>query len=254
MSGDEYLRFTAEKLENLKLEEVRQLKNSDYISGISGIIRLLIIMKETLGNSYVSDNTIEKFAKVLLERIETNNEKVLETVGIAHGISGVMLGLVSGGLVNPNMVKEMLLKETQLKLPEENKYKWCWGLSGMIQARIAILGMDSECIDESQLDDLIGQYEKVLTKVINDDSLCHGNGSIITTLKMIYQYTKDKKWLLLLQVWISNVNMNSLFEGYKIPKVADIMAKGMFDGIFGIAWLYLYISDSINNLLLLEAK
>ena len=57
-----------------------------------------------------------------------------------------------------------------------------------------------------------------------------------------------------MQLWISNVNISSVYDGYKIPKVADISAKGIFDGYFGIGWMYLYASGSINNLLLLETK
>ncbi len=71
---------------------------------------------------------------------------------------------------------------------------------------------------------------------------------------MIYEYTKDEKWSFLLQVWLSNMSINTLFDYYEIPKIIDITSKGIFDGISGIGWLYLYASDSIGNLLLLETK
>lgn len=250
----EYLKFTAKKLEKLKEEEIRKLKNSDYISGIAGIVRLLTLVKDTFEENYVTDDIIEKFAKILMERLASEDEQTVKRIGIAHGISGVMFGLISAGKIESSDAKKMLQKEFQLEMLQEDAYKWCWGLSGMIQARIAIMGINSECIDKEELDELIRKFEASLTTIINNDTLCHGNGSIITTLKMIYEYTHEDKWLQILQLWISNINMVSLFGGYKIPKVADITAKGMFDGYFGIAWLHLYVSGTVNNILLLETK
>ncbi|PXV91688.1 type 2 lantibiotic biosynthesis protein LanM [Lachnotalea glycerini] len=250
----EYLDFTAKKLKGLKVEDIRNLKQSDYVSGISGTIRLLALLNETFGDKYVTQNTIKNFGVVLKERLEDKNEVSIAKSGIAHGICGLMYGLISAGLIEPIKVKDMLSKEVQIEILEKDGYKWCWGLPGMIQARLAILKINSDCIDINQLNELILRFEGGLTNLINNDTLCHGNGSIIITLKMIYDYTQENKWLSLMQLWISNVNISSLFDGYKVPKVADVSAKGIFDGYFGIGWMYLYASGSINNLLLLETK
>lgn len=48
--------------------------------------------------------------------------------------------------------------------------------------------------------------------------------------------------------------MNALLDTFKISEIGDIKTKGIFDGISGVGWLYLYSSDQINNILLLEAK
>ena len=254
ISDTEYLDFTAKKLKSLKVEDIKNLKQSDYVSGISGTIRLLALLKETFGDKYITQNIIINFGVVLKERLEDKTDVSIVKSGIAHGICGVMYGLISAGLIEPIIVKDMLSKEVQIEILEKDSYKWCWGLPGMIQARLAILKINSDCIDTNELNDLISKFEGELTNLVNNDTLCHGNGSIIITLKMINDYTHEDKWLSLMQLWISNVNISSLFDGYKIPKVADISAKGIFDGHFGIGWMYLYASGSINNLLLLEAK
>lgn len=254
ISDTEYLDFTAKKIKGLKVEDIRNLKRSDYVSGISGTIRLLKLLNETFGDKYVTLNTIKNFGIVLKERLEDNTEVFKVKAGIAHGICGVMYGLISAELIEPAIVKNMLSKEVQIEILEKDSYKWCWGLPGMIQTRLAILKINSDCIDNNQLNELLIKFEGELINLINNDTLCHGNGSIITTLKMIYDYTHEKKWRSLMELWISNVNISSLFDGYKIPKVADVFAKGIFDGYFGIGWMYLYASGSINNLLLLEAK
>ncbi|AVQ44937.1 type 2 lanthipeptide synthetase LanM family protein [Clostridium botulinum] len=254
ISDDEFLRFTIKKLESLKIDDIRKVGKTDYLSGISGIIRLLSLIQVTFGDNYISENVIKIFSKVLLDRIESGQEKAIENVGIAHGISGIMLGLGSSGIVDPEFIKKYLLKESQMKISQKNIYKWCLGLSGMIQARLQLLKINPLNVDKKQLEELIEKFEKSIASMVNEDSLCHGNGSIITTLKMIYEYTNQEKWKLLLQLWMSNLNMNALFDFYKISKIGDIQTKGMFDGISGVGWIYLYASSPISNLLLLETK
>ena len=208
----------------------------------------------TFGDNYISKDVIKIFSKALLDKIENGKEKAIENVGIAHGISGITLGLGSSGIVSPKFIKTYLLKEFQMKIPKKDTYKWCWGLSGMIQARLQLLKINHLSVDKKQLEELIDNFEKSISLILDEDSLCHGNGSIITTLKMIYDYTNQEKWKSLLQLWMSNFTMNSLFDCYKISKIGDIQTKGIFDGISGMGWLYLYASSPISNLLLLETK
>ncbi|EJO5346882.1 type 2 lantipeptide synthetase LanM family protein [Clostridium botulinum] len=254
ISDDEFIKFTIKKLESLKIDDIRKVSKADYISGISGIIRLLSLIQPTFGDKYISENIIKTFSKVLFDKIENGQEKALENVGIAHGISGIMLGLGSSGIVDSEFIKTYLLKESKMKIPQKDIYKWCWGLSGMIQARLQLLKINPLNVDKKQLEELMEKFEKSISSIPNEDSLCHGNGSIITTLKMIYEYTNEEKWKLLLELWISNLNMNALFDFYKISKIGDIQTKGMFDGISGVGWIYLYASSQISNLLLLETK
>jgi len=254
ISDNEFLKFTIKKLESLKIDDIKKASKADYISGISGIVRLLSLIQMTFGDNYISKDVIKIFSKTLLDKIENGKEKAMENVGIAHGISGVMLGLGSSGIVSPEFIKTYLLKEFQMKIPKKDTYKWCWGLSGMIQARLQLLKINNLSVDKKQLEELIENFEKSISLILDEDSLCHGNGSIITTLKMIYDYTNQEKWKSLLQLWMSNLTMNSLFDCYKISKIGDMQTKGIFDGISGIGWLYLYASSPISNLLLLETK
>lgn len=254
ISDEEFIKFTIKKLESLEIDSISEFNEIDYISGISGIIRLLSSIYHTFGENYISKDIIQTFSKVLLNRIESGYEKSIENIGIAHGISGVMLGLASAGVVEPQFIKTFLSKEYKMEIPKADMYKWCWGLSGMIQARLELLKINELNVDKDELENLLEKFEKYLSLMIDEDSLCHGNGSIVTTLKMIYEYSNEKKWILLLQLWMSNMKMNALFDCYEISKVVDVSIKGIFDGISGVGWLYLYASDSISNLLLLETK
>ena len=254
VSNKKYMDFTIKKLATMKVEDIHKLVESDYISGIAGIIHLLSTSQSTFGKDYINDQIIRNFSEVLRDRVESGKEKAMTKVGIAHGISGIMLGLASGKVVAPEIVRDFLLREFRMKIPQKNIYKWCWGLSGMIQARLKLLEIIPSAIDKKQLNQLIERFHKSLSSMWCEDSLCHGNGSVATTLKMIYEYTHEEKWKSLLQLWMSNIHMNALLDTFKISEIGDIKTKGIFDGISGVGWLYLYSSDQINNILLLEAK
>ena len=171
---------------------------------------------------------------------------------MAHGISGMVYGLVSGGNYDARRVKELLSHEYRLGIDPVKDYKWCWGYPGMIQARIAMTRIDDALVNKRQLNSLINKFEAMLNESVGSDTLCHGTGSIVTTLKMLHEYTGDKKWMEYLKRYMSDMYMHSLYEGYKVSKVGDIESKGVFDGICGVAWMYLYAELDINNILLLE--
>lgn len=101
----------------------------------------------------------------------------------------------------------------------------------MIQARLKLLEIIPSAIDKKQLNQLIERFHKSLSSMWCEDSLCHGNGSVATTLKMIYEYTHEEKWKSLLQLWMSNIHMNALLDTFKISEIGDIKTKGIFDGI-----------------------
>lgn len=255
ISDKKFLEFTIKKLKSLKIEDMRKASNrGDFIAGTSGIICLLSLIYNTFGKELISENIIDKFSQILLEKIKDGQDNGMEKAGIAHGISGIMLGLSSCGKLKPEVIKKYLLKESKIEIPEKDVYKWCWGLPGMIQSRIQLLKDNSLNVDKEELDILIEKFEKSISLMVDEDCLCHGNGSIVVTLKMIYEYTKQEKWMTLVNLWMSNITMNSFFGSYKISKLDDVETKGIFDGISGIGWLYLYTSSSINNILLLEAR
>ncbi|WP_160297289.1 type 2 lanthipeptide synthetase LanM [Paenibacillus sp. IHBB 10380] len=254
VSERSFLELTLEKLESLETDDIEKIKGTDYISGISGILRLISVIRLTFGIESLSENTVQKFVNVLIQRISLGEDKSIGVIGIAHGISGLALGLASLEIMDSEYISSLLSKEFELDIPVTNIKKWCWGLPGMIQARLELMKICPTIVDKKQLATLIEQFDKSLTTMRNDDTLCHGSGSVITTLKMLYEYTQEEKWVEFIQIWISNMNMNALFEGYTVPKILETNAKGIFDGISGVGWIYLYISGSVSNLLLLESK
>lgn len=249
-----YLKKTAKHLNEATLEQLNKIQYHDYISGFAGIIRLLKLTRKYLPELGLSDAVIDKFVNLTYERSREEFENGEAKAGIAHGISGIAYGLVSAGGYDRAEIKEMLDYEYHIEVDSENDYKWCWGYSGMIQARLAINHMDSGCINKRQLHGLIKKFEKMLDKALGSDTLCHGNGSIVTTLRMLYNETKDGKWKKYLEMWLADICMSALYGGYKVSKVGEIESKGVFDGIYGVVWMYLYAAGNINNILLLETE
>ncbi|MCR4567499.1 MAG: type 2 lantipeptide synthetase LanM [Pseudobutyrivibrio sp.] len=248
----DYLKNVMKALDALTEDQMEKYENHDYITGLAGIIRLLKLVMEYLPEAGLKEETLEKYISLAEKRITKEYENKKSKEGMAHGISGMMYGLVSGGKYDANKVKDLLSYEYHAGVNPEKDFKWCWGYPGMIQARIAINKIDRSVVDKRQLNSLIRKFEAILNESVASDSLCHGTGSIVTTLKMIYEYTKDNKWLDYLKKYMADMYMHSLYEGYRVSKVSDIESKGVFDGIYGVAWLYLYAALDINNIAILE--
>lgn len=250
----DYLKRTVSHLDKVTVENLDKLKHHDYVAGFAGIVRLLRLIQKFLPEVNLSDETVEKFNALLIKRGKESFEKKEAKLGMAHGISGVAYGLVSSGNYSQELIKKMLDYEYHLEVNPEKNYKWCWGYPGMLQARMAIGRIDSDCIDKNQFNDLLNHFEELLDTAMESDTLCHGNGSIVTTLRMLYESTGDDKWMKYLELYMSNINMHALFEGYKVPRIGGVESKGLFDGIYGVVWMYLYATGNVNNILLLEAE
>lgn len=250
--SQDYVSEIVKTINNLSEEDVENIAGTDYISGLSGILRLMKKMNLLSHIAIISCDTFSLFSNVLKQRIENQEDKAFNRVGIAHGLSGIAFSLSSLKEQDELFIEQLLKKEMELQVEKENSYKWCWGLSGMIQARLAMMKENTGLNFQEQLTELIEKYEQLLTYIPKDDTLCHGNGSILTTLKSIFEYTEDEKWQEKINVLLSNMRQRSMIEGYSIPKLFDIEAKGLFDGLSGVGFSYLYAAKSIPNLLLLD--
>ncbi len=248
----DFIKDTMKIMDKITPEQMEKYEHHDYLAGPAGMIRILKLVSENFPEMELAEKTLNKYidftAKKINEAYEGGNAKA----GFAHGICGMMYGLVSGGKYDAKKVKELLSYEYRLGINPEKDYKWCWGYPGMIQARIALAQIDAGLVNKRQLNSFINKFEAILNESVGSDTLCHGTGSIVTTLKMLYKYTGDKKWMNYLRQCMSDMYMHSLYEGYKISRVGGIESKGVFDGIGGVAWMYLYAELDINNILLLE--
>lgn len=254
VQDEDYLKDTIKALGKLKHEQMEKYEHHDYVSGLAGIIRLLRLVRENFPELENTEEVLDKYIELAEQRIDKEHEEGKSKAGMAHGISGMMYGLVSGGKYDAKKVKELLAYEYRAGINPEKDYKWCWGYPGMIQARIAMDRIDSSLVNKRHLRSLINRFETILNESVGSDTLCHGTGSIVTTLKMLYEYTGEKKWMNYLKKYMSDMYMHSLYEEYRVTRIGDIESKGIFDGISGVVWMYLYAERNINNILLLETS
>lgn len=247
---EEFVDLTIKKLNQLSREKIEKFKQCDYISGLSGILRLIQKINMTFGKNKVSPETIENITDALKKRSHTK-QKMTDTVGIAHGLSGFALSLLSSANSEKQIIKELLSKEMNLSIKKGDEYKWCWGIPGMIQARIEILKSFNDEDIEEQLNCLIESFDKVINKLPLDDSFCHGTAGIILTLESLYKYTSEEKWKVKRNKIYANIKENSLSRGYMIKSLLEIDIKGLFDGRAGLGRVYL---KEIPNFMLLNIE
>lgn len=247
LSEEEYINLTIEKIESLSLKDIDKLQRGNYGFGMSSIVRLLSLMSTFKYKNQLSDKSINKFLESTKNEIVNNSEKV----EITYNLSELALAYASQKKMNDADVAELLFREYKTNIFKDNKMKQSQVLSGMIQDRLEILKLRPASIELNQLNDLIERFYKSLKKMKSNDTIFYGNGNIIITLKMLYEYSGEERWKENLKLWMSNLTIHSIFNGYGIPSVFDLDSKGLFNGLSGIGWLYIYVSGSINNVLML---
>lgn len=251
---EEYLKSTIKHLNDVSEADIENIVKTDYIAGIPGILRLMQQMKIISHMSSIHKKVFDLFIKVLKKRIFEQEDQIASQVGLAHGLSGFALALSSEYKKEHVLIHELLTKEMTLTIKEENSYKWCWGLAGMIQARIEIVKENSSAVITSQLLELIEKYGNLLDKIPQDDTLCHGTGSVLTTLNSIFEYSGDQRWKEKMSVLLSNVKCNSITNGYQILRLLDLEMKGLFDGISSVGFSYFHALGDVLNLILLNIE
>lgn len=250
---NQYIKKISERLSEVNSENIKQIKKYDFITGISGIITLLSSSKKVFGNEVFDNEVIQLFSNVLKSKLQDKQYiNSIENSGFAHGLSGMVFSLVvSNNITNDNII-ELLEIEKSIYIPEEDKYKWCKGLVGKIQAILKIIEYKNELEKKFNVGYLLKQFEQLLNNIPQDDCLCHGTSGILTTLKMVYNYTKDEKWNEYIKAIQSQMYINNNLDSYKIKRILNIELLGLFDGLSGIAWSDLYLNNNIENVQIFE--
>ena len=149
--------------ENYLEDAIVTLKNSqdkllsyekyDFISGCAGTLTLL----SALYKMYKSETLLLKFIDSLSVSLlkNMNDEKILkkfDTVGIAHGVSGIVLSLVKANRISTKDIIKLLSYEDKIRMPENDKHKWCKGITGKLQARLQIIKYKKELYKEIDIE------------------------------------------------------------------------------------------------------
>ena len=256
VSEENFLNSTIEKITELNDEKIEEyFSQVDYINGISGVLCLLSKVNEIYRYKTLEE-ILDKFRGVLVKKITDCDDINFENVGVAHGFSGIVLGLMSAKNVNTHLVDSLLIKEMEAQIQDKDSLKWCKGLAGLIHTRINVLRVYDSEVAAHQLEAQLKTFKYFLQNgaYIKDDSICHGLSGIIMTVKEIIDHTHSTEWEAILASCVANLYIHSLFGKYNLPCINDIFSKGLFDGLSGVGLTYLYVENRTNNILSFNCK
>lgn len=243
----EFLDLTVKKINNIDSQRLSEIfKQTDYINGLSGVVCLFY----KINNTYAPlGDILGEVEKLLRNRIDTSVDSSLEQVGVAHGISGIIFGIISQKNFDKRLIDNLLLKEISLEIEDKNSLKWCKGIIGQIHCRLNILKYYDSKIARNQLFSLLTSLKYQL-KNLNygkDDSICHGLSGVIMIVKDILDYDNSDEWREILSLCVSSLFTTSLFNCYRLDNLNDIFSKGLLNGIGGVGLTYLYANGDVKN-------
>ena len=248
VSKKEFLDKILDELNVMEIEKYEEIFNKlEYMNGLSSVVSLLHLINKMYKPC---ETTIVKL-EYLMKNYLNSNKNSLNITGLAHGISGVILGLLSSEDLDEKKIDSLLIKEGKLNtIHDEDLLKWCKGLPGLIYTRIKVLEVYKSTVAETQLHVFLNMFKKRLFNTgFKDDSICHGLSGIVLVLSEISRYTRSSEWKELLDICATNLYMNSLLSRYRISHFNNIFSKGLFDGVSGIGLTYLYLADHSDDVL-----
>lgn len=268
---EDIIDITIDSLSKKTKEDIVNSKtfSIDWISGISGLLTLLVNMFDSL--TVLSEDNKNKILKITSKLYEIILEKLRcedfdENVGQAHGYSGIMLALSkyckicdtsSHGNIR-SIVKKYLKKENALSVHREDEImdKWCYGLSGMIISRIEILKSMYDLEIEEDLKRLILKLIKCQDTLYNGDSLCHGNAGTIVAIKVCMDngYDVEDKLKGLYNKMLSQIIGEKLYSNkFNVLDTLTVNNPTLFTGNAGVGYMFLKTVNEIkHNILMLS--
>lgn len=238
------------------LEEACRLEEIDFMYGLSGVIVLLFNINK-YEKSAVLEEYISKFGYLMIEYIEKNE---INTVGFAHGLSGISLAL---SICYQTMDDEkfysiaikLIEKENSIMLEENLNVGWCRGFSGILLARCLmneiVKPKDIKCLNIDYLSD------KFLKEFFDVKSycLCHGLfGNIMIAANLIKSKCLRKDFVEKLEKYIKHANSYiDNVDNIPLGLNNNYQIDGLMLGTSGIAYALMYIeNDDIPSLFNLE--
>lgn len=252
--------YLIETIENLDFSKLRELKSFDWINGLSGILVLMIQVDNLYNIPTLKRGINELESEILIRLRQPSNEDI--PIGFAHGYSGIayalaMVGQIEGTNKNENIVSELLKKESNLEINIEDQ-RWCWGIVGMLKARLEIGKMINSEFILSQKTDFLDLFLSNLDEYfVQDDTLCHGNAGVLSLMVKLKKYNLNKQQDEYIDNYLdrysSSMIENNFINGkFNIMSTQKNMPVGLFTGISGIALSLLELSfDNLSDIQML---
>lgn len=170
----------------LDSSEASKALDMDYISGLAGALALLGNQNSRLSLYKDSQSLREKLHVLVASAFM--KDQLEDFVGVAHGPTGLVLGLIRGGISlshdEIDVFREKLKKRVMFEIKEADNYPpearqaWCSGVPGIAETFAYVLDATGGLSDHDQeiLVKLFREFQHDLDLINGpaDISLCHG--------------------------------------------------------------------------------
>ncbi|HGO3824953.1 TPA: type 2 lanthipeptide synthetase LanM [Staphylococcus aureus] len=204
----------------------------DYLGGLSGVISLVIELYNFNSSLSFLEQYINILMRILMKHIDIQEESIYcksdikdenMTIGLAHGMSGILLTLAKYNRVfKSNNIERYIQKiiEYENKIIDDSlPYIWCNGLTGLILVRNII----SEILpnpENIKIDSLNYKLQKNYKLNIGVESVCHGTSGNILVLKTLGFNTSNEK--IFQYEWCSGYNFPNESLSFFLGKVGQL--------------------------------
>lgn len=257
---------TAIKYINLSKGKISVENDTDFISGLSGVLVILINLYHIVNNldyKNTIEEAIELSVNTLLNKMHKTNNNLINwqdseddvTVGFAHGVSGITYALslyinnfkydknIENIISLANQYEETYRIEHYWPHPYSQEarppYAWCHGSPGIM-------------LNREKSNYTSNDRKKIIEKIFEEGfsrthCLCHGDLGNAMILKDILP-TSEKMGNIIFDI-LKNFNAKDL----KCGVGEDIQSIDLLTGLSGISYGLIYLmNDDIPNVLRLE--
>ena len=234
MGDSEFKPFCIEVLELIKKQE-KELTAKDWLSGIEGMIPLLVD-----ASTLLEDKSYFDLANRFVDRIVRTD--LPKAIGLGHGLSGIALSVfkvyekTKRAKYRKFIEKALDLEDDLIQNGNNVEDSWCWGLTGVALARIemnSLLKRNNSLLFEKFMNRIYSMMKK-------DDSICHGNAG---ELELLLQYqTLDSEASKVINEKISDILKHQQLDGrYAVGYLPQFLSLSLFTGVSGIGYQFLRI-------------
>ncbi|PRT15275.1 type 2 lanthipeptide synthetase LanM family protein [Bacillus wiedmannii] len=237
-------------------ENIDNIQISDFLSGMAGILNLLINLYNKQKSSEIL-NLAKKYGDRLITALnKETKEKIIG--GMAHGSSGISYVLFKLNDISPNKryydtALEVLKIDRTFFDNKENAWRderkqenyylhqWCHGSVGIGMSRILTAPFYKDSESEKEIQVAVENILKVGMKA--EDSVCHGNMGDIEFLLCLSQFYSDNRYQnAAVSIMNEVINIKEKRNGYMLRDIPGFKAIGLFTGVSGIGYQMLRLA------------
>lgn len=270
---DKYYRKYKEIIDYLSEVDLKEIKEIDVTTGLSGVIIMLLNIYKNDNKESSALNLALKYGEELIERAKLSKKNI--NTGFAHGLSGISAALIMLFNFNKkfeyhNLAIMLIIMENKYYVEKENSYldlredkkisqaHWCYGATGILVSRTLILDYvldeDKEIIERD--------IERCINKIIKDglneemlNNLCHGNIGNLDVLLALASKNNNEALMNLIVEKSKKIIIDIIENGLNVSNPVACINIDFMTGLSGVMYFLLrLLNKDIPSVLYLESR